>query len=226
MSNATRQRVRHAPSPKKKGINWVWVTIIGVVVVLGVGAIYMSGGGKEAGTEIGDSVTVSGEPLTANRGARRQSAHGHWHQPRRRRSRGFSPGQGTPMIIFGVAHWCPHCQAEIPRLVKYEKEGMFKGIDIVAISTAQDEARGNWPPSVWLDKEGWDGVVLADDKNTTAFNAYGLSGFPAIIAIDAQGNVVALTSGEKTEAEMQSIVNAAKTGTKDANTTPGASSNS
>ncbi|MGI8938357.1 MAG: TlpA family protein disulfide reductase [Iamia sp.] len=34
----------------------------------------------------------------------------------------IDPGAEGPMVIAFVAHWCPHCQAEVPRLVDLADE--------------------------------------------------------------------------------------------------------
>ena len=38
------------------------------------------------------------------------------------------------MVVF-LAHWCPHCQAEVPELVELAKEGVFDGVDVTAVAT-------------------------------------------------------------------------------------------
>ena len=52
---------------------------------------------------------------------------------------------GTPTLTIFLAHWCPHCQREVPLLVEWEKSGkMPAGIDIVAIATGTDSANPNY----------------------------------------------------------------------------------
>jgi len=216
MSSGTRQRVRHAPSPKKKGgANWLWIAVIAVVVIVGVGAIVLSRDGAGAAEyEVGTEITVTGDALASNGaavGAKAPTVSGV--QPDGDAIT-IAPGDGKPMVIFGLAHWCPHCQAEVPRVVKYANEGMFDGVEVYGISTRQEKDGVNWPPSTWLDREKWTFPVLADDKDLTAAKAYGLSGFPYMLAIDANGTVVVQTSGEKNQAQMQQIVDAAKSGTE------------
>ena len=49
----------------------------------------------------------------------RRSSHGT--QLRGRRRSPSRPTDGKAKAIFFVAHWCPHCQAEIPRLSEWLK---------------------------------------------------------------------------------------------------------
>ena len=53
---------------------------------------------------------------------------------------------GTPLLVLFVAHWCPHCQREVPLLVEWEKSGkMPAGIDVVTVATGTDPANPNYP---------------------------------------------------------------------------------
>ena len=37
--------------------------------------------------------------------------------------RGTRIEPGSPQLIVVMAHWCPHCQAEIPRIVDWNTDG-------------------------------------------------------------------------------------------------------
>lgn len=124
----------------------------------------------------------------------------------------IGPDDGAQVILF-VAHWCPHCQAEIPRLVDHLAETPLPdGVRLVTVSTAVVENRGNYPPQAWLEGEGWTVPVLADDANQTAAQAFGLTSFPYFVAVDAEGKVVARASGELTMDQFDGLVDAAKGG--------------
>jgi cytochrome c biogenesis protein CcmG, thiol:disulfide interchange protein DsbE len=108
----------------------------------------------------------------------------------------ITPGDG-PMAVWFVAHWCPHCQAEVPRIVALADQGKLpEGVDVTAVSTSVDPAAPNYPPSTWLEDQGWPFPVMADDESGTAASAYGLQGFPFLVLVDADGNVVSRSSGE------------------------------
>lgn len=109
----------------------------------------------------------------------------------------IDPADGTPKVVMFVAHWCPHCQREVPLIQDWIAGGNLpKGVEIVSVSTAVDQSRPNYPPSKWLEKEGWEPKVLLDDESRTAAEAYGLPGFPYFVMLDGQGKVVARGSGE------------------------------
>jgi cytochrome c biogenesis protein CcmG, thiol:disulfide interchange protein DsbE len=117
----------------------------------------------------------------------------------------IAPGEG-PMVVMFVAHWCPHCQREVPQVAKWVQDGVASGVTLRAVATGTDAKLPNYPPSAWLEREGWTIPTLADDAATTAANAYGLTGFPFFVAIDASGKVKARTSGELTQEQFTALL--------------------
>jgi thiol-disulfide isomerase/thioredoxin len=106
---------------------------------------------------------------------------------------------GTPMMLVFLAHWCPNCQREVPALVEWNKAGRTPpGIDIIGIATGTDPANPNYPPSEWLAREEFPALwpVIADSKDNTAGDAFGLAGYPYFVLIDGNGKVVKRMSGE------------------------------
>jgi thiol-disulfide isomerase/thioredoxin len=118
---------------------------------------------------------------------------------------------GRPKLLVFVAHWCPHCQREVPLLVQHLRDRPLPaGVDLVAIATATTPDRPNYPPSAWLDREGWKAPVLADSSQGNASAAFGLPGFPYFVAVDARGNVAARTSGEISVDQFEQLVRVAR----------------
>jgi len=119
-------------------------------------------------------------------------------------------GSGTPMLVVFLAHWCPHCQREVPLLVQWEKDGKTPtGIDVIAVATGTDPANPNYPPSEWLAREQFPALwpVIADSKDKAAANAFGLSGYPYFVLVDAQGNVFKRASGEVAMDDLTAMIN-------------------
>jgi thiol-disulfide isomerase/thioredoxin len=117
---------------------------------------------------------------------------------------------GQPTLAVFLAHWCPHCQAELPLLVELEADGAFDGVRLVAVLTGTDPAAPNFPPTAWLDEEGWRGEVILDDRSAAAASAYGVGGYPFLVAIDAEGDVVARSSGEVPAEDVEALAAAAR----------------
>ena len=108
----------------------------------------------------------------------------------------IDPGSdGTPRMLVFLAHWCPHCQAELPHYVELDEQGAFDEIEAVTVLTSTVPERPNFPPSAWLDREGWTGIRFHDDRSSTAAVAYGVSSFPFTVFVDADGNVTERFSG-------------------------------
>jgi thiol-disulfide isomerase/thioredoxin len=118
---------------------------------------------------------------------------------------------GTPMMLVFLAHWCPHCQREVPLLVEWNKSGKTPtGIDIIAVATGTDPTNPNYPPSEWLAREEFPALwpVMADSKDATAGDAFGLSGYPYFVLIDGDGKVVKRVSGEVAMDELTVLLTA------------------
>ena len=75
---------------------------------------------------------------------------------------------GKPQMVLFVAHWCPHCQAEVPELVDLANQGVFDGVDVTAVATGTNAEAPNYPPSAWLEDVKWPFPVLADSPQFTA----------------------------------------------------------
>lgn len=121
------------------------------------------------------------------------------------------PASGTPKVVMFLAHWCPHCQKEVPEISAYlAKNGMPAGVDLYAVATSSNETRPNFPASKWLVKEGWPVRTIADSEKNAAAAAYGVTGFPYFVAVGADGKVLARTSGEITMAQFQQLIDQAK----------------
>jgi len=114
---------------------------------------------------------------------------------------------GRAKAIYFLAHWCPHCQAEVPRLVDLIDAGAQpEGLDIYGVSTSVDASRGGaYPPAAWFDREGFDVPVIRDSSGNDALNFFGGSGFPYTVYVDSNNNIVARSSGELEPAAIQSI---------------------
>lgn len=107
---------------------------------------------------------------------------------------------GTPRVIMFVAHWCPHCQREIPAVKALIDAGAVpEGLEIVVVSTAVREGESNYPPQTWLATEAWPGPVLRDSAEFEALFAFGAGGFPFTVYLDSEHRVVSRSAGELPE---------------------------
>ena len=121
----------------------------------------------------------------------------------------IAPDGQAQLVVF-VAHWCSHCQAEVPRIVDWLAAGRLAGADLVAVSTGVDPTRPNYPASAWLEREDWTIPTMTDDTDGTAGEAFGVTGYPYFVAVRADGTVAARASGEQSLEQLQAMIAATK----------------
>jgi thiol-disulfide isomerase/thioredoxin len=209
---------RTAPPPAKSRTPWIVGGVIALVVVVAavVAIIASSGGGNGGGddgsglppTSIGEVVAemlpveISGEALptfasVANDGAIGMTAPTLKGLSFDQTPVDVLPGEGGPYMVVFLAHWCPHCNAEIPRLIEWaEGGGVPEGLQIVGVSTSVDANAPNYPPSEWIVDKGWPWPVMADSADRTAAQVYGVGGFPQFVIVGEDGTVLYRNSGE------------------------------
>ena len=102
---------------------------------------------------------------------------------------------GNAKALLFLAHWCPHCQNEVPAVQEIiNLMGVPDGVDVIAIATSIDRGRDNYPPQDWLAREGWSETQIYDiDKDIAT--AYGLTSFPYWVFLDKDLNVIARRAG-------------------------------
>jgi cytochrome c biogenesis protein CcmG/thiol:disulfide interchange protein DsbE len=123
----------------------------------------------------------------------------------------IAPGS-NPKLVIWVAHWCPHCQREVPRIVEWLKEsGTPEGLDLIVVATDVDPNRPNYPPSEWLEREGLDLPTMADDAKLSSTDAMGLTAYPFFVLLDPDNKVLARDGGELTSEQLDGLVELAGT---------------
>lgn len=104
---------------------------------------------------------------------------------------------GRPKILIFLAHWCSHCQAEVPVVHDWVDAGSLpEGLDLIGVATSTTSTRPNFPPSAWLESEDWDIPTIVDDAEYSVSTAFGLDAFPFWVFVAPDGTVVGRTSGE------------------------------
>ncbi len=215
----------------------LWI-VIGVVVVVMIAAVIaiavsqsdqkVAGGGASpsGGTVVpsGDlnygTVDVSGTPLadrpsspTAPDAAVGESIPTVTGQQFDGSAITIAPG-GKPKVVMFVAHWCPHCQAEVPRIQDWlDDSGMPTDVDLYAVATGTTSTRANFPPGEWLRGKDWSVPTMVDDESFSAAKGFGLTSYPFFVVVDGSGKVVVRTSGELTQDQWDALLEAARTGT-------------
>lgn len=104
-----------------------------------------------------------------------------------------------------LAHWCSHCQREVPAVTDYLANNDVS-VEFQSVATGSDPTAPNYPPSVWLEREDWPVSTLYDDQSDSAGTAYGLSAFPFWVVLDADGVVRARFSGGLDDSRLGSVI--------------------
>lgn len=123
---------------------------------------------------------------------------------------------GPTMVMF-MAHWCPHCNDEIPTIQGLNRVDDLAGVDVVAVATGSNPNSANFPPIKWLRDKEWpfpamlDGISQVGTNEEagyvlTGMTAFGGEGFPFVVLIDGDGNVAARWSGSRTENEFRQLI--------------------
>lgn len=234
---ATKPRPSTRPSPTASSSSgnrttWIVVGLVAVVVIAALVAIVPQlfgdddggspGGGETTSQEAGSELTtgtvvVQGAPLPRVTEADVPDPAVGQPMPTITGQSIFDGsqltvgGDASPMVVIFLAHWCPHCQAEVPRVQEWLGENDLQGVELFAVSTAVDPSRGNYPPAEWLSEEGWTVPTIADSSDNSALSAVGGTGFPYFVAVDDRGNVVERTSGELSTEQFSQLLEAART---------------
>ena len=183
---------------------WLIGGIAALIAVAAIIAVASQSGGDEvvAGVEEFGQVEVVGDSLPEFSGSATDPAIGMMAPVLT--GQGFTGNKivtspGAPTLLVFLAHWCGFCQREVPLLVEWNSSGEVpSGLDVIAITTSTDPASPNFPPSEWLAREEFPALwpVMTDSGEKTAANAFGVSGFPFFVLLEADGKVALRVSGE------------------------------
>lgn len=204
-------RARGRPSPSRLVVGGL---VVAVLLALAVALVAGGGDGGAADTEAGrdssPAATPEGDGLPPLPDGGEDPAVGRPMPALTGTDPDGRPltfaADGRPKMILFLAHWCPHCQAEVPVVQDWvDGGGLPDGVDLLSVATANDERRPNFPAPEWLAGEGWTAPVLVDGDDEAAGAAAGISAFPFWVFVDADGNVAARGAGELTPAQLTDV---------------------
>jgi len=93
----------------------------------------------------------------------------------------LSAHRGRVVFLDFWASWCEPCKLSLPLVEHYAKR--HPDVDVVAV----DAGEAPLVARTYAREHGMDNVVF--DPDQTATHAYGVTGFPTMVVIDARGNV-------------------------------------
>ncbi len=106
---------------------------------------------------------------------------------------------GKKKAVYFLAHWCGHCQQEVPMVQELLDDGELPDdLEIYSVSTLERPGTAV-APQEWLEGENWTPPVLLDDSDSSAFEAYGATGTPFVVYLDGDNKVIKRSSGSTTK---------------------------
>jgi cytochrome c biogenesis protein CcmG, thiol:disulfide interchange protein DsbE len=105
----------------------------------------------------------------------------------------------TAKIVVLLAHWCPHCQREVPLIQDWVESGALpEGVEIYGATVLTNRVRDGdtWPPQEWLAEEGWTTPTIMDDQEGSIVQAYGMTGTPTYVVLGPDNENLGRLSGE------------------------------
>ncbi len=201
-ARSSKKQRRQAEARRRRRNNLLIGLGVGVVVVI-VAALALSSPPEEEGTGPASVGEVSidrspGAPLAEGEAVPEFTAPMLGGGTMR-----WSDYVGSPTVLAVWAPWCPHCQAELPRLgpaVAARPE-----LQMVSVATAIGQNPGPTPEGFLAD-EGLSFPVGIDDAQGTIMAGLGVQSFPTTYYVASDGTVVAMTQGEVPEDQLNQIL--------------------
>jgi thiol-disulfide isomerase/thioredoxin len=101
---------------------------------------------------------------------------------------------GRAKVVYFLAHWCSHCQAEVRLINELVADGKQPPeVDLYAVAIAVRDDADNYPPSAWLST--FPGTVMRDSSDNDGAIASGVSGIPYAIYLDGESTVMSRSVG-------------------------------
>jgi cytochrome c biogenesis protein CcmG, thiol:disulfide interchange protein DsbE len=187
----------------------VLIGAVAVLVIVAIAAVALTGKKSSSANKAAEGVaqtrpvTVTGTPLPQFQNTTNDAAVGQVAPTLTGTNFAGQPvtigKDGHPKAVVFVAHWCPHCQAEVPRIEAYLKSaGLPKNVELYFVPTNTNPNDPNYPPSAWLQRAGVGSVpTLVDSSTGDAYSAFGGTAFPYFVLLDQNNKVLARLAGEQ-----------------------------
>jgi len=124
----------------------------------------------------------------------------------------IGPSDSAKIIVM-LAHWCPHCQAEVPVIQDWvESGGLPEGVELYGMTVLTNRLRdgSTWPPNEWLEDEGWTVPTIKDDEGGSLVSAYGLTSTPTYVVLGPDNENLGRLAGEIGVAGLEALAQLAE----------------
>jgi len=115
---------------------------------------------------------------------------------------------GKPTLMVFFASWCPHCQAEAPRIRQIAQANPDLNVVMIGVGDRDTQA----DIYAFQGKFGLPFPTYADPTTPlgAAAAAWGIQSYPSLFAVDKNGIVRAVNTGEVDPSQLQQMVAKAK----------------
>ncbi len=193
-----RRAARAGSTAQSRGFPW-FALAVATILLAGVALVAFASSTRSGPNSETGSVTIQGDPLTPHANTGTDPTIGLPMPVVAGTDLDGQPLQlapsGQPQAIVFLAHWCPHCQAEVDEFTQFLQENDLPPLPVTAVSTRVQRGRSNYPPSEWLHSKNWPYPTLADSEQSAVAQHFGLAGTPYWILIDEHGIIVDRWSG-------------------------------
>jgi thiol-disulfide isomerase/thioredoxin len=200
MTQRTKQKTGAKDAKSRSTLWWIIGGVVGLGLIVALAASIATEPEVDASIGFGDP-TVEGDPLPVYAAGSQDVAIGLTAPSVSGADWAGNPvtiePNGNAKIILFLAHWCPHCQNEVPVVQDWVDAGNLpEGVELISVVTATDRSRTNWPPQDWLEEEGWTSPSIMDDQIGTVAANFGMAGTPFYVVLDEENINLGRVSGE------------------------------
>jgi thiol-disulfide isomerase/thioredoxin len=200
MTQRTKQKTGAKDAKSRSTLWWIIGGLVGLGLIVALAASIATEPEVDASIGFGDP-TVEGDPLPVYAAGSQDVAIGLTAPSVSGADWTGNPvtiePNGNAKIILFLAHWCPHCQNEVPVVQDWVDAGNLpEGVELISVVTATDRSRTNWPPQDWLEEEGWTSPSIMDDQIGTVAANFGMAGTPFYVVLDEENINLGRVSGE------------------------------
>lgn len=201
MSTRTASNKNQAPQ-NRSVLYWIIGGVVGLGLIVWL-AVAIAGEGSVDDTIAFGEVTVEGDGLPfvqtgANDPAVGQIAPTVTGESIDGGELTIGPGDNAKIVVM-LAHWCPHCQREVPLIQSWvDSGGLPEGVDLYGATVLTNRVRDGdtWPPQDWLNEQGWTTPTIMDDQGGSIASAYGMTGTPTYVVLGPNNENLGRLSGE------------------------------
>ena len=118
----------------------------------------------------------------------------------------LSDFRGKVVLLDVWATWCGPCKAQIPHLIKLEKEMKDKGLVVIGVSVNEAKDKQKWMD--FVKKEGLGGVQVFANGWSKITKDYKIKCIPRFMVFDKKGHIVSMNAPRPSDPQLKALLEA------------------